>query len=239
LFPQSFRMHPDILEINPSFELPEQLDFYGNPVKDPSFPIKVAHRSGASGTTNTFTSYLHKACPEHWGGDLFGSDIEWPMAGGDSLIPTGGTSGMINVLSSGEEGVIGYSDAGSALATGLDEAALKVEESSLKGDFFLTAENALTKNGVAAALGATNIPESGDVDWSGVDTVNNVEVRAAPSEVCNSARSYLHQPHPLTIVSPRHLEHRDTCMRGRCRHLLTYTCAKISQPFQIYVPSPS
>lgn len=148
-------------------------------MENPSLPITVAHRSDGSGTTNTFTSYLHKACPEQWGEELFGSSIAWPMDGNERLIPADGTSEMIALFSSGL-GVIGYSDAGSALDAGLEEAALKVEESNLRSDdFFLTAQNALNKNGVAAALEAegTQIPDSGDVDWSGVDPVNQVKVR--------------------------------------------------------------
>lgn len=84
---------------------------------------------------------------------------------------------MIEIIET-ESGAIGYSDAGAALDKELDEVALKVEKSNLKDDFFLTSKNALSKDGIAAALDAegTNIPESGDVDWSGVDTINQVEV---------------------------------------------------------------
>ena len=118
-----------------------------------------------------------------------GSSIDWPMAGNDRLIPASGTSSMIAAINA-EPGTIGYSDAGAALDRGLDEAALKVEQSDLKEDFFLTSENALSKDGIAAALDAegTNIPDSGDADWSGVDTINQVEVRLGKRDLgiqCN------------------------------------------------------
>ena len=99
------------------------------------------------------------------------------MEGNERLIGANGTDGVISLLVA-EEWVIGYLDAGSALSEGLREIALKVEGADLRSDFFLTAENSLRKDGVAAALlsEGTNIPTSGDADWSGVDPVNQVAV---------------------------------------------------------------
>ena len=64
-----------------------------------------------------------------------------------------------------------------------------MEQTTLKKDFFLTSKNALSKDGIAAALEneGANIPETGDVDWSGVDTINQVDVRL--SFFCRQSRA--------------------------------------------------
>jgi len=169
--------HPDIMEINPSLNFPVQFDLYDQPKDDQSVPIKVVHRSKGSGSTNTFTSYLHKACPKHWGSELTGDLIEWPMAGSDRLIGAEGTSDVVSAIE-GESNVIGYADAGYGLDQGLQEVALRNEQSNLKTDFYITSENAMDKDGLSAVLSheGANIPESCDVDWSGVDTINQVTV---------------------------------------------------------------
>ncbi len=167
--------HQDIADINPTLRLPAQLDFYGKPKADQSYPIKVAHRGSGSASTFTFTSYLHKTCPEHWGADLVGAEITWPMAGSDNLFTVEGTSGMITTIHR-EPGTIGYSDAGAGIDEGLVEVALKMDQTTMKEAFFLTSQNALSKDGVAAALEGATFPSSGADDWSSVDVINQVEV---------------------------------------------------------------
>jgi ABC-type phosphate transport system substrate-binding protein len=170
-------MHPEIKEINPSLEFPVQLDFYGQPKEDQSTPIKVVHRALGSGSTFTFTSYLHKACPEYWEAELAGEEIEWPMAGSDRLIGAQSTSEILTAIKTVPY-AIGYADAGFALDEGLSEVALRMDQSTLKEPFFLTSENAVSKDGLAAALQSdgANIPATGDADWSSVDTINQVGV---------------------------------------------------------------
>lgn len=182
--------HPDIAEINPGMKLPVQLDFYGNPKDDQSYPIKVAYRGLGSGTTNLFTTYLNKACPEHWPEELVGSEIEWPIAGNDNAIPVQGTSEMLRTIAGGEA-IIGYSNSGVALDQGLNEIALKMQQTTLKDDFFLTSKNAISKDGIAAAVSSAGTPERGDVDWSGVDLVNKVEVRILKGNFVSLAPPFL------------------------------------------------
>lgn len=170
-------MHPEIKEINPSLEFPVQLDFYGQPKEVQSLPIQVVHRALGSGSTFTFTYYLRKDCPEHWEAELAGEEIEWPMAGSDRLIGAQATSEIVSSIQTIPY-AIGYADAGTALDEGLSEVALRMDQSSLKEPFFLTSENAVSKDGLAAALQSegANIPKTGDADWSSVDTINQVGV---------------------------------------------------------------
>lgn len=169
--------HPDILQINPGLKLPVQYDFYGQPKDDQSVPIQVAYRSRSSGSTFTFTTYLHKACPEHWEAELVGNSIAWPMEGDGRALPFEGTSGMAEGIRDGTN-VIAYIDAGFGIDRNLQEVALRMDQSTLKEDFYLTSQNSLSKDGLAAALQAegTNIPVRGDADWSGVDTINQIAV---------------------------------------------------------------
>ncbi len=170
--------HPDIVEINPYLDLPVQLNNYGKPKEEQSFPITVAHRGMGSSSTYALTTYLHKSCPDHWGANLVGNSIDWPMAEGDNLLATQGTSAMISAIAT-TPGTIGYSDSGLALDQGLQEVALKMEQVAMKDGFYLTSKNALNKDGVSATLDAEGamIPTTGDADWSGVDLINRVEVR--------------------------------------------------------------
>lgn len=170
--------HPDIVEINPNLNLPVQLNNYGKPKEDQHFPIKVVHRDAGSSSTYAITAYLHKSCPDHWGEHLVGNSVDWPMAGSDSFLPTQGTSAMISTILE-TPGAIGYADSGLAMDQGLQEVALKMEQVSMKDGFYLTSKNALNKGGVSATLEAEGamIPTSGDADWSGVDLINQVEVR--------------------------------------------------------------
>lgn len=170
--------HPEITAINPAFDLPLQLNNYGKPKEDQSFPIKVAHRTSGSSSTYALTAYLHKSCPEHWDAELVGSTVTWPLEGMDSFLSAEGTSSMLANIEQ-EPGTIGYADSGLAFDEGLAEVALKMDQVSMKTDFFLTSKNALNKDGVSATLAAegASIPTRGDVDWSGVDLINQVEVR--------------------------------------------------------------
>ncbi len=180
--------HPDIVAINPSMKLPVQLDFYGKPKADQGMPIKVVHRDSTSSSTFTFTSYLHKTCPDHWGANLVGGQIIWPMEGSDRLFSTSGIVDMITTVHR-EPGSIGYADSGAASGEGLLEVALKMDQTTMKEDFFLTSQNALSKDGIAAALQGVSFPSTGAADWSGVDIINQVEVRC--TWLCTSSDLFM------------------------------------------------
>lgn len=83
---------PLIAEENPGLKLP---DLYVNPV----------HRSDGSGTTETFTEYLHDTAPEVWDSD---PDKHWPEdLPGEAAQQT---SGVVQTVKAGN-GSIGYADA--------------------------------------------------------------------------------------------------------------------------------
>jgi len=168
--------HPEIVEINPNMDLPVALNNYGKPKEDQSFPIHVVHRDTGSSSAYALTAYLHKSCPEHWDAHLVGNTVDWPLTGDERYISAQGTSTMIAAILD-TPGAIGFADAGLALDQGVSEVALKMEQVTINGGFFLTTNNALKKNGVSATLDAqgANIPTSGDADWSGVDLINQVE----------------------------------------------------------------
>lgn len=88
---------PQIAAENPGAELPE-------------LRIIAVHRSDESGTTKTFTRYLHEAAPADWPHE---SEETWPITGGQS---GDGTSGVIQTIA-GASGAIGYADASKVPAT--------------------------------------------------------------------------------------------------------------------------
>jgi phosphate transport system substrate-binding protein len=85
---------PAIAEQNPDVTLPDQA-------------ITAVHRSDESGTTETFTEYLHAAAPGDWAWEPDGA---WPFSGGEAAQ---GTSGVVDTVTRGR-GSIGYADASRA-----------------------------------------------------------------------------------------------------------------------------
>ena len=96
---------PAIAEQNPDAELPDQA-------------IVPVHRADASGTQETFTSYLSAVAPDVW---TYEASDEWPLATGEAA---DGTSGVVSAISSGV-GYIGFADA--SQAADLGQVAIEVE----------------------------------------------------------------------------------------------------------------
>lgn len=96
---------PAIAALNEGVELPDQA-------------IVPVHRADASGTQETFTSYLEAVAPDVWTDEA--SD-EWPLSTGEAA---DGTSGVVNAITNGV-GYIGFADA--SQAEGLGQAAIEVE----------------------------------------------------------------------------------------------------------------
>ncbi|MGW8484597.1 phosphate ABC transporter substrate-binding protein PstS [Microbacterium sp. NPDC055903] len=90
---------------NPDVELPDQA-------------IVPVHRADASGTQETFTSYLSAVAPDVWTSEP--SD-EWPLSTGEA---GDGTSGVVSAITAGV-GYIGFADA--SQASGLGQVAVEVE----------------------------------------------------------------------------------------------------------------
>ena len=96
---------PAIAALNEGVELPDQA-------------IVPVHRADASGTQETFTSYLEAVAPDVWTNEA--SD-EWPLSTGEAA---DGTSGVVNAITNGV-GYIGFADA--SQAEGLGQVAIEVE----------------------------------------------------------------------------------------------------------------
>lgn len=73
-------------------------------VELPSTAITPVHRSDASGTTETFATYLSATAPDVW--DFEVTD-EWPVEGGESAQQTAGVASAITA----GDGTVGYLDA--------------------------------------------------------------------------------------------------------------------------------
>jgi len=82
---------PAIATLNPEAELPD-------------IPVAPVHRSDKSGTTGTFTAYLHATAPDVW---TWEDDDTWPIQAGESAQQT---QGVAQAISAGA-GTIGYLDA--------------------------------------------------------------------------------------------------------------------------------
>jgi phosphate transport system substrate-binding protein len=87
-------------------------------VELPDQAIVPVHRADASGTQETFTTYLEAVAPDVWTDEA--SD-EWPLSTGEAA---DGTSGVVNAITNGV-GYIGFADA--SQASGLGQVAIEVE----------------------------------------------------------------------------------------------------------------
>jgi len=94
-----------IADQNPDAELPDQA-------------IVPVHRADASGTQETFTSYLEAVAPDVWTNEA--SD-EWPLSTGEAA---DGTSGVVSAITNGV-GYIGFADA--SQTADLGQVAVEVE----------------------------------------------------------------------------------------------------------------
>lgn len=95
---------PAIATQNPDVELPD-------------LAIVPVHRADASGTQETFTTYLQSTAPDVW---TWEASDEWPLESGEAA---DGTSGVVNAITNGA-GYIGFADA--SQAKGLGQVAVEV-----------------------------------------------------------------------------------------------------------------
>ncbi|CAH0193060.1 MULTISPECIES: phosphate ABC transporter substrate-binding protein PstS [unclassified Microbacterium] len=127
-------------------------------VELPDQAIVPVHRADASGTQETFTSYLEAVAPDVWTNEA--SD-EWPLSTGEAA---DGTSGVVNAITNGV-GYIGFADA--SQASGLGQVAIEVE-----GEYVAYSAEA------ASALVAASPLEEGRSDH---DLAFAVDPAAAPA----------------------------------------------------------
>jgi len=138
-----------IMALNPTLKVPA------------GSPIKVAHRTLGSSSTDGFTSYLAVACPASWTLGR-GSTITWPA----TTTAVEGSDGMGAAIS-GAPFTIGYLDAGHGHKLNLEEVALKNKDGNP-----LTSKTASLSATVATGLAASIIPTTATSDWSAVNLYN-------------------------------------------------------------------
>ena len=128
--------------------------------KLPHEKIIVIHRSDASGTTQIFTTFLHKAAPEVWPIELIGKTIDWPIDKTGRGIGGKGNQGVTAILTSTKYS-IGYVELAYALRNNLSIAAVRNRE----GIFVLPSTETI-QSAAKYALETGLIPTSPDGDFS-------------------------------------------------------------------------
>lgn len=138
---------PEIARLNPRASLPHAV-------------IKVIHRSDASGTTEVFTFFLHKAAPSIWPASLVGKAIEWPVDSTGRGLGAKGNQGVAEYfkrLSS----AIAYVELGYALENKFPIAAIRNSAGRFVKPTPKTMQAAIT-----SALQSGLLPDSPLADWS-------------------------------------------------------------------------
>lgn len=136
---------PEIKGLNP--EVAERL---------PSVPIVVVHRSDSSGTTEVFTTFLHKAAPDLWPKELVGKTIEWPVDRLGRGVGAKGNEGVTAAVLQTPYS-IGYVEWSYAIENGLPVAAIR----NAAGRFTLP-----TAEAIKAAAEGVQMPKSALEDFS-------------------------------------------------------------------------
>ncbi|GHE05658.1 phosphate-binding protein PstS [Streptomyces alanosinicus] len=119
---------PAIAKLNPGATLP-------------STPIRTAHRSDSSGTTDNFTSYLSAAAPGDWS---YGHDKVWKAKGGQAAKGSSGIVGQVKKT----EGAIGYVELTYALARDVPTVAIASGATAPVDANVLTASKAIAASTV-------------------------------------------------------------------------------------------
>jgi len=128
--------------------------------KLPHEKIIAVHRSDASGTTQIFTTFLHKAAPRIWPVELVGKTIDWPVDRTGRGIGGKGNSGVTAIIINTKYS-IGYVELAYALKNNLAMAAIRNRE----GIFVLPSTKTI-QSAAKHALEAGLIPTSPDGDFS-------------------------------------------------------------------------
>lgn len=126
----------------------------------PHQKIIVAHRSDASGTTQIFTTFLHKSAPDIWPEELVGKTIDWPIDKTGRGIGGKGNPGVTAVVVNTKYS-IGYIEYQYALKNNLPIAAVMNKE----GVFVLPSKTTI-QSAAKYALTTGLIPDSPDGDFS-------------------------------------------------------------------------
>ncbi len=136
---------PKIASLNPRVKLPHKR-------------IIAVHRSDASGTTQIFTTFLHKAAPRIWPLSLVGKTVEWPVDKAGNGVGGKGNQGIAQVVTTTKYS-IGYVELSFALEEKMPVALVKNKE----GKFVKPCAETITS---AAAGALSYLPDSPLGDFS-------------------------------------------------------------------------
>ncbi len=138
---------PEIARLNPRAKLPHVV-------------IKVIHRSDASGTTEVFTFFLHKAAPSMWPANLVGKAIEWPIDSTGRGLGAKGNQGVAEYFKR-LDSAIAYVELGYALENKFPIAAIRNADG-----VFIKPSPETMQAAIANALRSGLLPSSPLDDWS-------------------------------------------------------------------------
>ncbi len=139
--------NPEIVKLNPKAKLPH-------------VEIKVIHRSDASGTTQVFTFFLHKAVPDLWPESLVGKAISWPVDRTGRGLGAKGNQGVSEYFKT-LKSAIAYVELGYALENNFSIAAIEN-----RAGIFIKPNVTTMMAAVSAALKSGLLPSSPLADWS-------------------------------------------------------------------------
>lgn len=140
---------PRIAEINPAIS-----------DKLPHAEIVAVHRSDSSGTTQIFTTFLHKAAPHVWPKDLVGKVVDWPVDRIGKGVGAKGNAGVVAEVKNTKYS-IGYVELSYAIKNNLPVAAIMNRE----GYFVLPTEENI-QSAARKALESGHIPSVPYEDFS-------------------------------------------------------------------------
>ncbi|MEM0505662.1 MAG: phosphate ABC transporter substrate-binding protein PstS [Thermosphaera sp.] len=138
---------PAIVEVNPAAA-----------GRLPAKQIIAVHRSDSSGTTEVFTTFLNKAAPSIWGGEMVGKQVNWPVDSTGRGIGGKGNEGVTQAVIQTQYS-IGYVEWSYAISNNLPAAALR----NPAGRFVAPSEAS-----IRAAAAGISLPESPLDDFSHV-----------------------------------------------------------------------
>lgn len=134
-----------IARLNPGLQLPDE-------------DIIVVHRSDSSGTTQVFTTFLHKSAPHAWPAELVGKTIDWPVDKTGRGVGGKGNEGVTQTVLNTPYS-IGYVELSYAIENGLQTTLLR----NGNGEFVAPTREAV-QEAVEAILDL--LPGSPADDWS-------------------------------------------------------------------------
>lgn len=126
----------------------------------PHKEIVAVHRSDSSGSTQIFTTFLHKAAPDKWPESMVSKVVDWPVDKKGMGVGAKGNPGVVAEVMNTKYS-IGYVELAYALKNNLPTAAVMNKE----GAFVLPTEKSI-QSAASQALKLGYIPSEPDEDFS-------------------------------------------------------------------------